>query len=392
MRLLFVVQRYGPEVFGGAEAFARMFATKLADRGHDVHVLTSTAQDHVTWASAYPAGDEVIAGVRVHRLEVGCERDIEKFSELQARVFGSRKWPRRHLQAEWLRLQGPWLPELPRWLGDNSADFDVTIFITYLYYTAWAGLPAARSPALLHPTAHDEPPIYLPIFDSVFRRAQALGFLTPEEQQFVERRFRIARPTIVSGIGIDLKTSGENEDFRSSYDLEDTPYIACVGRIEWGKGSMELFKYFEAYKRRRPGRLKLVYIGQEVFPLAKHPDVVVTGFVPDAVRNAGIKGATTLVQPSYFESFSLVLMEAWAARVPALVQGHSEVLRGQAIRAGGGLPYTGYADFEASLDILLQDVELRSKMGDAGRAYVERNFEWQTVIARYESFLGQVAS
>ena len=392
MRLLFVVQRYGPEVFGGAEAFARMFATKLADRGHDVHVLTSTAQDHVTWASAYPAGDEVIAGVRVHRLKVGRERDIQKFSELHARVLGTRKWARRHLQAEWIRLQGPWLPELPGWLGDNSADFDLTIFITYLYYTAWAGLPAARSPALLHPTAHDEPPIYLPIFDSMFRRAQALGFLTPEEQQFVERRFRISRPAIVSGIGIDLDLSSDAEEFRSMHGLDDTPYITCVGRIEWGKGSMELFKFFEAYKQRRRGRLKLVYIGQEVFPLPKHPDVIVTGFVPDTVRNAGIKGAVALVQPSYFESFSLVLMEAWAARLPALVQGHSEVLSGQAIRAGGGLPYTGYADFEAALDVLQQDVELRHQMGEAGRAYVQRNFDWQTVIARYEGFLAEVAS
>jgi glycosyltransferase involved in cell wall biosynthesis len=392
MRLLFVVQRYGPEVFGGSEAFARMFATKLADRGHDVHVLTSTARDHVTWAPAYPAGEERIAGVRVHRLQVGRQRDIEKFSHLQARLLGNRKWPRRHLQAEWIRLQGPWLPELPVWLRDNSADFDLTIFITYLYYTAWAGMPAARSPTLLHPTAHDEPPIYLPIFDSMFRRAHALGFLTPEEQQFVERRFRISRPSIVSGIGIDLEPSGEAEEFRSMHGLDDAPYIACVGRIEWGKGSKELFDFFATYKRRRPGRLQLVYIGQEVFPLPRHPDVSVTGFVPDAVRNAAIKGAVALVQPSYFESFSLVLMEAWAARVPALVQGHSEVLRGQAIRAGGGLPYTGYAEFEAALDLLLQDAELRRRMGDAGRAYVERNFDWHVVIGHYESFLAEAAS
>jgi hypothetical protein len=41
VRLLFVVQRYGPEVFGGAEVFSREFATRMAGRGHDVDVVTS---------------------------------------------------------------------------------------------------------------------------------------------------------------------------------------------------------------------------------------------------------------------------------------------------------------------------------------------------------------
>lgn len=391
MRLLFVVQRYGVEVFGGAEAFARMFATQLAERGHDVHVLTSTARDHVSWAPSYPAGEETLAGVRVHRLDVGRERDIQKFSELQARVLGSRYWARRHLQEEWIRLQGPWLPELPGWLRENSGEFDVTVFITYLYYTSWAGLPAARSPAILHPTAHDEPPIYLPLFEPMFRQATALGYLTPEEQEFVGRRFNVSRPSIVSGIGIDMDPAGDPSVFRQAHNLGDLPYIACVGRIEAGKGSMELLRYFEAYKKRRPGPLKLVYIGQEVFPLATHPDVVVTGFVSDDERNAGVKGAAVLMQPSYFESFSLVLMEAWAAAIPVIVQGHSDVLRGQTLRAGGGLPYNGYAEFEAALDMLLTDPELRQAMGTAGRAYVEQNFRWPTVMSSYEQFLGEVA-
>ena len=36
--------------------------------------------------------------------------------------------------------------------------------------------------SILVPTAHDEPPIYLPLFDAVFRHADAFGFLTPEDE------------------------------------------------------------------------------------------------------------------------------------------------------------------------------------------------------------------
>ena len=69
MRLLFVVQRYGTEVAGGAEQHCRQFATRLASRGHDVGVLTTRAME-TDWADAYPAGTTHLEGVTVHRLGV----------------------------------------------------------------------------------------------------------------------------------------------------------------------------------------------------------------------------------------------------------------------------------------------------------------------------------
>jgi len=50
-----------------------------------------------------------------------------------------------------------------------------------------------------------------------------------------------------------------------------------------------------------------------------HPDIFMAGFVSDELRNSALAGALALVQPSYFESFSMVLAEAWAMRRPALV-------------------------------------------------------------------------
>ena len=50
MRILYVVQRYGPQVLGGSETAARLFAERLVARGHSVEVLTSCARDYVDWA------------------------------------------------------------------------------------------------------------------------------------------------------------------------------------------------------------------------------------------------------------------------------------------------------------------------------------------------------
>jgi glycosyltransferase involved in cell wall biosynthesis len=93
------------------------------------------------------------------------------------------------------------------------------------------------------------------------------------------------------------------------------------------------------------------------------------------------------VQPSYFESFSIVLMEAWVAGRPALVQGHSAVLHGHARRSGGALPYFDFAGFEAALDLLLGDDSLRRALGEAGRTYVEAHADWHAVLNRYERLL-----
>ncbi|GAC1327469.1 MAG: glycosyltransferase family 4 protein [Candidatus Dormibacteria bacterium] len=389
MRLLLVIQRYGADVFGGAETYARQLATRLAGRGHEVHVLTSCARDYVSWANHYPAGDEVSEGVHLHRLPTAIER-TRLAAELDLRVFSSPPWLAPHVQREWMRQQGPYLPGLQPWLRRESGGFDANIFITYLYYTAYAGLKAAQAPSILHPTAHDELPGYLPLYDQLFRFPRALAFLTPEEGDFVRKRFRVQQPSIVTGIGIELDRRGDAVTFRERHGLGDRPYLVSVGRVDPGKGSRELFEFFIRYKERHPGNLALVYIGETIHPLPGHPDVVMTGFVSDEQKDAGVRGAGVLVQPSFFESFSLVLAEAWADGKPALVQARSPVLVGQAKRSGGGLPYQGYAEFEAGLDLLLEDPGLRAQMGRAGQAHVRRHYSWDHVLSEYETFLERV--
>src|SRR5204863_2585631 len=105
-------------------------------------------------------------------------------------------------------------------------------------------------------------------------------------------------------------------------------------------------------------------------------DVFVTGFVDESVKRAAIEGALALVQPSYFESFSMVLTEGWAQRKPAIVQGRCDVLLGQARRSGGGLPYQGFAEFEAAVDMLVGDPSLCRELGENGRRFVEERYEW----------------
>jgi glycosyltransferase involved in cell wall biosynthesis len=389
VRLLFVVQRYGTEVAGGAEAACRDVATRLAARGHEVHALTSCAQSYVDWANVYPEGEILLEGVTVHRLPVDRAREDRFFGPMNARAAHGHKPVPLYLQAEWMRLQGPELPGLAPWLTERAASYDVVIFFTYLYYTTWAGLPVAAglAPTVLAPTAHDEPPIYLPLFDFTFRLPTAFAYLTEEEEDLVARRFRVRRPSGVVGLGVDLDATGDPVEFRTRYGLGDRPYLLYVGRLDPGKGSDELYGFFTTYKSRRPGPLALVVVGEPVKPLAPHPDVICTGFVDEATRTSATQGCLALVQPSYYESFSLVLAEAWAQSKPGLVQGHCEVLFGQARRSAGAIAYRGFAEFEAGVDLLLEQPKLCTELGQRGRIYVERRYAWPTVIDHYEHLL-----
>lgn len=394
MRILYVVQRYGREVAGGAELHCRQFATHMAARGHEVEALTSCATSYVDWANEYRPGDHEIDDVLVHRLPVQAMRDDRYFGPLNARTVWGRKPVPYYLQQEWMRAQGPFLPGLRGWLKEHAPRFDVVIFFTYLYYTTWAGLPIAAdlSPTVLHPTAHDEPPLYLPLFDLTFRHPTAFAFSTPEEAELVEARFHIQPRSKIIGIGMDLDVSGDGARFRRQLELGEDPYLLFVGRVDPGKGSDELFDFFVAYKERRPGPLKLVVVGDPVTELPHHPDLVVTGYVEEEQKRDAYAGALALVQPSYFESFSMVLTEAWTHGRPALVQGHCEVLVGQTRRANGGVPYKGFAEFEAAVDLLLEQPSLGDELGRRGRRYVEAQYSWPVVLDRYERLLQMARS
>ena len=391
MKLLYVVQAYGPEVFGGAESHCRMMAERMAGRGHDTHVLTSRAVSYYDWADHYPSGTAIDNGVTVHRLSVSAPRNHELFGPLSARVLGGHRPVPLFMQERWIDTQGPHLPGLEDWLWDHATEYDAVIFFTYLYYPTRRGLPvvSGRVPTILHPLSHDEPPLYLPVFDSVFALPTGFAFSVEEDAALAKRRFNFTGASATIGIGTDLEVEGDPELFRKQFGVED-PYVVCVGRLDPAKGSEELFDFFVEYKKRNPGPLKLALVGEPVKKLPEHEDIIITGFVDKAVRNSAVAGAVASMHPSYFESFSMALTEAWAQRRPALVNAECEVFVGQAKRSGGALPYAGFAEFEAALDIVLNEPDVAKRLGEAGRAYTESRYHWDTVMDRYERFIKTV--
>ena len=87
--------------------------------------------------------------------------------------------------------------------------------------------------------------------------------------------------------------------------------------------------------------------------------------------------------PSYYESLSMVALEAWAMGRPVLANGHCDVLKGQCIRSSAGLYYENYEEFVEALYSLESNGPLHARLGRNGREFFTRNYAWPVIERKY---------
>ena len=384
MKIAFVVQRYGKEVMGGSELHCRMVAERLVAAGHDCTVYTTTAKDYITWRNEYPPGGSIFNGVVIRRFKVEKEREIASFNAYSDWIFFNPHT--RQDELDWLDRQGPVCPGLVDALGSEEKDHDVVIFFTYLYYNTYWGLKAVRGPRALVPTAHDEPALHLDVMKEVFAPPQAFIFNTEAERDMLRRFFDFeGKYQDIVGVGVDVPERIDIDGFLVKSGLGG-PFILYAGRIEPGKGCAELLDYFLRYHPRRP-ELRLALIGKLLMDLPLHPRVRYLGFVTPEEKTAAMAAARAVVHPSHLESLCMAALESMGVRTPILVQAATDPLRQHCLKGRSGLTYANYEEFAAALDLLLGDARLRETLGANGLAYVQANYTWPQVIAKYERAL-----
>lgn len=387
-KIAFICQRYGLEVNGGAELYCRQVAEHMQMQ-YDVTVYTTCAVDYVTWKNEYKPGEEEINGIRVKRYPVKKERNQMLFGLIHKLVMENPNHSDKQ-EAEWIDKQGPLCPALIDAIRAEYREYKAILFVTYLYYTSVKGLGLNLPNAILVPTVHDEPPVYLRVFDKVFENAKGIAWNTPEERAFAYKRFPGIRntPSVMTGIGIDLppeQLPGLPEG------VEEGKYIVYAGRIDENKGCREMFEFFLKYKQKHPGELKLVLMGKPVIDIPKSPDILPLGFVTEETKLAVMAAAKALVLFSRFESLSMVVLESMMMGRPVLVTEHCEVLKGHCVRSNAGLYFKSYAEFEATLNYLLTHDEEYEIMRENGKQYVEAYYRWDKITEQYRTIIEQVA-
>jgi len=387
VKLCFVIQRYGLESPGGAETHCRWLATRLARR-HQVEVVTTCARDYTDWSNHYPAGVGEMEGLKVTRFPVSRPRSERLFALYSDIVFRDH-----HTAAdeeEWVDQNGPFAPALVDALSSMTMrHVDLFLFYSYRYYPTFRGLPRVADRAVLVPTAEDDRAIRLPVFRPLFQAPRGLVYLTPEEQELVESAGGNGRPAVVVGSGVNVGARWHEVDARGKFGLTG-PYALYVGRIDRNKAVDRLLDYYGRLTREWPEAPALVLAGTPTLAIPEHPKVRHLGVVSEDEKHALMAGAAVVLMPSAYESLSLTVLEAWALGRPVLVNAECRVLEGQCVRSNGGLFYRGYAEFAPALRMLVENADMQHGLGDAGRAYVAREYDWDIVERRTESFLERI--
>ena len=381
MKLAVVVQRYGPSINGGAELHARYIAERLA-RHAEVEVLTTCATDYVTWRNTLEPGVESVNGVTVRRFRVEHERNPEVFSRCSDQVFRQN-----HSIADelaWLDAEGPTSRGLTRYLAHQSREYDYCLLFSYRYYHAYHGARAVSQKAVLVPTAERDATIGLSIFAPIFRGVRAIMFNSPEERAMIQAVSGIGDdlPSVVVGVGSEVPAMTEPDRFRRKFNLHE-PFAVYVGRVDTNKGCAELFDFFSTYLREDAGGLTLVLIGQSVLDIPAHSRIRHLGFLDDRDKFDAIAAAELLIMPSYYESLSMVALEAWALGRPVLANGKCDVLKGQCIRSSAGLYYDGRLEFIETLRTLERNRWLAATLGRNGRQFFREHYGWPVIERKY---------
>src|SRR6185436_16116089 len=138
--------------------------------------------------------------------------------------------------------------------------------------------------------------------------------------------------------------------------------------------------------------LHLVLIGTPVLPIPEHPNIRHLGYVSDQDKFDVLAAAEALVMPSYYESLSMVALEAWALGRPVLANARCEVLMGQCLRSNGGLYYKDAEEFEELLDRIVTNKTLADGLGRNGREYFAEHYSWPVIERKYLDMFERLAA
>lgn len=391
-KIAIVVQRYGNEVSGGGEYHAMLVAERLREK-YDVEIITTTAVDYITWDNYYSAGEDNVNGIVVHRFKTEHCRQQKEMDAIANRLLPKIACGEKPNEADayaWIDAQGPYSPDLVQYIRNNSQKYDVFIFVTYLYYHTVYGLPEVANKALFIPTAHDEPWLRLNMFQQIFNMPRKFLYNTEEERELCKSLFHNEGiPSEIVGVGIDVPQDIQPERFREKYNIEGD-YLIFVGRIDASKSCDVMINHFIAYKKKHPGKLKLILVGKSNIEIPNREDIFCTGFVSEQDKFDALAGAKIVLAPSHYESLCMALLEGLAVGVPALVNGDCAVLKGHCIRGNVGKSYTNENDFCEACEQMLSDEVLWKNMSLNAKKYVQANYIWTEVMRKYDIAIEQV--
>lgn len=379
MKILFVKRGFAP--IGGSESLCYSFATRLAERGHDVRVVC-----------AWPSEREQSKWQLDHR-GAGLFDDHRVFRHRGVEVVQVK--PRGGLLG--LAADATTLVDLMRGevLERYAADRELIHNVGREYLDSSIEVAEELDvPIVLTPLAH---PGQFHGGDSSsdfvrYRRASAITTMTDWERDWYRSRAIEPSRVVTTGMGPNATRTGGGVAFRTAHGIPaGAPLVLYIGRKERYKGYIQLLDSAERVWATHPDT-RFVFIGIDGFystffdDFARYRDerIIDIDCATQTEKASALDACDVFAMPSRHETFGLGYLEAWLHSRP-VIGGDIPPLREVIDNGVDGLLVKQHADDVAIAILrLLDDPRLRGSMGAAGQAKVAARWGWDLVIDRLE--------
>jgi len=190
--------------------------------------------------------------------------------------------------------------------------------------------------------------------------------------------------------GIDVKLFDEIErdtTFLDKYDIEKENFVLYMGRLSSLKGIHYLIKAFKNVKKEYT-KLKLVIAGIGNFePFLRKiafgtRDIFFIGYVDSLmIKKELYENCITVVVPSIYETFPMVVLEAMACSKPVIASNvggiRSMIKQG---KNGFLVKPRDVRSIEKFIKMLYEDPKLRKRMGSFSRKLIEKKFSVNKMV------------
>ncbi len=395
-RYVFITPRFGEGIVGGAEALMFNLARRVAERGNDVTVLSTCARDNRSWEDFFPVGTTKELGVTVLRFPVD-KRNLDRWIPIQIAISEGMR-PSLDDQLDWM-AESVNSSGLYQHIAQHGASYDALFFAPYLFGLTFWGSFIHPERSFLIPCLHDEHYAYLEVIASMFRSARGALFNALPEMDLARALYGDIKGGEV-GMGFDFEPFERAQKLERKFFTDPSPYLLYAGRKETGKNVQLIVDYFIEGKDQGslPKELRLVIAGGGSFSDLHRPsalqrsDIIDVEQVSEQDKLLLMRDALALCQLSTNESFSIVIMEAWAMGTPVIVHANCAVTRHFSLESGGGLPVKNAEEFVGSVRELFNAPQLAQKLAQAGADYVKTRYSWQAVMNRFDKVMDEFDS
>ncbi|RZN42449.1 MAG: glycosyltransferase family 1 protein [Methanophagales archaeon ANME-1-THS] len=341
---------YYPPHIGGVQIHTRALARGLRERGYDVEVVTSIGYDERVKVTTVPC------------LRIPYSPIPLTFPRVYADVYHS------HIPSPFFArcvLRQKYRPHIVTYHNDVVMPNKVN------------GKPIPRFVA--HWLEHQNERVVRPILDAaeiVIATTSGYARTSPILSDYLDK-VKIIPNAIRVNEFVPGRDAGEREKI-----------VLYAGRLVEYKGLPILIRAMKTVRAR------LVVLGegedrQRFEELANHCGVRAEfrGRVSDTELKDWLRRARVLVLPaqSRLEAFGIILLEAMACKTPVIASnlpGVEEVAR------NGGLVFGDEAELILHLTQILEDDVRATELGRRGRASVEQNYDWESVLNAIEAVYG----